>query len=107
MPMEILRGLDLTDAQRDQVRGIMQSHRAALTEVGQKLRDAHQALAQAVNADVVDEAAIRAAGAAVGAATADEALLRAKVRDEVFALLTPEQQAAAKERRGPARRRGQ
>lgn len=100
-----LRGLDLTDAQRDQVRAIMESHKAAFGEARTKLRDAHRAMHQAIVAQPVDEAAIRAKSAEVGAAMADDAILRAKVRAEVFALLTPEQQQKAAERNQAAQSR--
>src|SRR5262245_761389 len=48
-----LRGVQLTDEQREQVRSIMDSHKAELDEIGSKLRDAHRALAEAVDATTV------------------------------------------------------
>ena len=102
-----LRGIDLTDAQRDQVRTIMQSHREATEAARTKLRGAHRALAEATRAETIDEAAIRARSADVGTAMADEALLSAKIRGEVLAILTPEQQATLKERRTAAQERRQ
>ena len=94
-----LRGIDLTDAQRDQVKAIMESHKAAREQVGTNLREAHRALAEATGADTIDEAAIRAKSADVAAAMADEAILSAKVRNEVFGILTAEQQQKVKEQR--------
>lgn len=101
-----LRGVDLTDAQRDQVRAIHESHRSEFDAARTKLRDAHRAFAEATGAATIDEAAIRARSAEVAAAMADEAILRAKVRAEVFAILTPEQQQKANEVRSsmPQRR---
>jgi periplasmic protein CpxP/Spy len=101
-----LRGVDLTDAQRDQVRAIHESHRSEFDAARTKLRDAHRAFAEATGAATIDEAAIRARSAEVAAAMADEAILRAKVRAEVFAILTPEQQQKANEVRSsmPPRR---
>jgi periplasmic protein CpxP/Spy len=93
-----LRGIDLTDAQREQVRSIMESHKAEFDEAGKKLRDAHRAFAEAVHASPIDEATIRARSTAVAAAMADEAILRAKVRSEVQAILTPEQLEQLKQR---------
>lgn len=106
MPVELIRGLDLSDAQRDQVRTIAESHREAFTEVAGKMRDARERLTAAVDADTVDEAAIRAASANVAAVMADEAVLRAKVRAEIFNILTPEQQQQAKQRPARPRRAG-
>jgi protein CpxP len=93
-----LRGVQLTDAQREQVRSIVESHRAEFDNVGTALRQAHRAFAEATRAEGSDEATIRARAAAVGSAMADEAILRAKVRTEVHAVLTPEQQQQLKER---------
>jgi protein CpxP len=100
-----LRQLDLSDAQREQVRGIMNSHQAAFTEIGDRLRTAHQGLQEAVSADTVDEAAIRAKSTEVAAVQADAAVLRARVRQEVVSILTAEQQAKAKELRAAAETR--
>ena len=89
----------MTDNQREQVKSIMDSHKAEFDDAAGKLRDAHRAFAEAVGATPVDDAAVRARGAAIGTAMADEALLRAKVRTEVLAILTPEQQQQLSQRR--------
>lgn len=94
-----LRGIDLTDAQRDQLRTIMESHKQEFEAVRTKLREAHQGLATATNAQAVDEAAIRARSTALATALADEAILRAKVRVEVNGILTAEQLQQLQERR--------
>jgi protein CpxP len=100
-----LRGIELNDTQRDQVRTIMESHRAEFDAAGSKLRDAHRAFAEAVEAASIDESAIRSASANVAAAMADEAILRAKVRTEVQGILTPEQQEQLKQRRAEMEKR--
>ena len=102
-----LRGIELTDAQREQVRSIMQSHRGELDTVAKALRDAHRAFAEATRAATVDETAIRQQSTTVANAMADEAILRAKVRAEVHALLTPEQQQQLKEREAAMQKRAQ
>jgi periplasmic protein CpxP/Spy len=102
-----LRGVDLTDAQRDQVRAIRESHQSEFDAARTKLRDAHRAFGEATRAATIDEAAIRARSAEVAAAMADEAILRAKVRAEVFAILTPEQQQKANEVRSSMKQRRQ
>ena len=95
-----LRGIDLTDAQREQLRTIMESHKQEFEAVRTKLREAHQGLATATNAQTVDEAAIRARSTALATALADDAILRAKVRVEVNGILTAEQLQQLQERRG-------
>jgi protein CpxP len=101
-----LQSIELTDAQKEQVRSIMESHKAESDEVRTTLRDAHRAFAEAANASPLDEAAVRARSSAIAAAMADEAILRVKVRSEVHAILTPEQQEQLKQLRqsGPRRR---
>lgn len=95
-----LRAVGLTSEQRTQVQAIVQSHREAQAAIGERLRAANAALREAVTAETFDEGNIRAKAAEVAAAEADAAVLRAKVRAEVFALLTPEQIQKAKELRG-------
>ena len=94
-----LRGLDLTDAQRDQVKAIMESHRDEQRAIGDRMQAARKALHEAIAADSFDEAAIRAKAADIGAVEADAAVLQAKIKSEVVAILTPEQLKKAKELR--------
>jgi len=96
-PLAMLRQLDLTDAQRAQVRQIMDAHADELKAVGERLREARKAQDDLVTAQAFDESAIRAKATEVGAVMADAAVLHAKVHAEVFAILTPEQQAKAAE----------
>lgn len=93
------RALDLSDGQREQVRGIMEARRAEFAAIGERLRTARRGLDALVTAEVVDEAAIRAKSADIAAVEADAAVLRARVHQEVFSVLTAEQQAKARELR--------
>ena len=92
-----LRGLDLTEVQRAQVKSIMESHQTEFRAVADRLREAHQAMRALVDADVIDESAIRARSTDAATAQADAAILNAKVRAEVREILTPEQLQKAKE----------
>lgn len=94
-----LRGVALTDSQREQVRAILESHGAALAEARQTLRDARRAFADAAHAQPVDEALVRERSAALAAAMANEAILLANVRAEVHGILTAEQLQQLQERR--------
>ncbi|HUE85193.1 MAG TPA: Spy/CpxP family protein refolding chaperone [Vicinamibacterales bacterium] len=100
-----LRGIQLTEAQRDQVRSIMETHREEFAELRSQLGAAHRAFAEAAGAGELDEAAIRTQSAAVANAMADEAILRARVRAQVHALLTAEQQQQLKEREAAMQKR--
>ena len=92
-----LAQLGLTDAQRDQVREVVQRHRTEMQETGKKLREAHQAQRNAVETVPVNEGLIRSTAQALATAQTDMALLQARVRSEVWSLLTPEQQEKAKQ----------
>jgi periplasmic protein CpxP/Spy len=94
-----LRGLDLTDAQRDQVKAIMESHRDEQKAIGDRMQAARKALHEAIAADTFDEAAVRAKAAEIGAVEADAAVLQARIKGEIFAILTPEQAKKAKQLR--------
>jgi Spy/CpxP family protein refolding chaperone len=100
-----LRELNLTDGQREQLRGIVQAHQDELESIGDRLRAAHEGMEALITADAVDEAAIRAKSADIAAVQADAAVLRARVHQEAFSLLTAEQQATAKELRAAAEAR--
>jgi Spy/CpxP family protein refolding chaperone len=105
-PMLPLRGLDLTEAQQGQVKSIMDSHRDEVRAAGQKIGTAREAMRTLLEADQIDESAIRAKSVEVAAAEADAAIIQAKVRQEVFGILTAEQLQKAKEN-GPRKRRAQ
>src|SRR5262249_19952121 len=54
-----LRGIDLTDAQKEQVKTIMDSHKSEFDQIRTRMRDAQRAFGDATQADTIDEAAIR------------------------------------------------
>jgi len=104
-PMGLLpmlgRDLELTDAQKDQLKAIADSHKDDWKALADRGRAAHMALNAAVTADTIDEALIRQKSAEVAAVDADLAVARARARAEVFQILTAEQRAKAKERGAP------
>jgi protein CpxP len=93
-----LRGLDLTDTQKEQARDVLRAARPRIAPLADEARKAHRTLFQAVTAPAPDEGAIRAAADAVGRAAGALAVERAKVGTELRALLTPEQQQKLDER---------
>jgi protein CpxP len=92
-----LAALDLTDAQRQQVRDVMQRHREEMQEGGRRLRAAYDAQRNAIETVPVNEGLVRSTSQELAAAQTDMAILQARIHSEVFSLLTPEQQAKAKE----------
>ena len=98
----VARQLNLTQAQRDQ----MKTFRDQQWKDGQALRDrmrtARQKLRESMRADVPDEAAVKAAASAVAAAQADRILMAARAKAQLMKVLTPEQQQQLKDMRGRA-----
>jgi periplasmic protein CpxP/Spy len=106
-----LAQLELSDAQREQVRSVMQRHREDMQAVGKRLHEAHAAQRAAVESVPVNEALIRSTSQALATAQTDMALLQARVHNDVWSVLTPDQQAKAKElkaqREARAKERGE
>lgn len=112
-----LASLNLTQAQQDLIRDIRERQRTELQQVEAKLRDARLAQQRAVSAIPVNENAIRTATLALAEVETEIAIQQARVRSEIFAALTSEQQETVKkalaereqrlqERRGQAQRGG-
>lgn len=97
--------LDLSDAQKQQVRDITQRHRQTMEPVMQRLQQAMMAERAAVNAVPVNEAAVRAAAQDVAAAQADLVVDRARLHSDIFSILTVEQQTKAKQLEAQAQAR--
>jgi Spy/CpxP family protein refolding chaperone len=93
------RGLDLTDDQRAQLRKIREARQSEFKAAGDKLGAARQGMRALIQAETIDESAIRAKSTEVAAAEADVAILNAKVRAESLQILTAEQQAKLRELR--------
>ena len=89
--------LDLSDAQKQQVRDIMQRDREQMRSTMQRLDQAMQAQRAAINQVPVNEQAVRAAAAQVATVQADLAVAQARVHADIWNILTPEQQTKAKE----------
>ena len=105
------RELDLTDDQKTQVKAIVDSHQAEFKAVGEKMRTAREGMQALIEAETLDESAVRAKSVEVAAAEADAAILGAKVRTQTLQVLTSEQLAKLKELQAsrdamPRRQRG-
>jgi Spy/CpxP family protein refolding chaperone len=87
----MLGRLDLTSDQRDRVRQILDSHREEQAALGDRAMKAHQALQDVITA-TFDESAIRARAADVAAVDTDMAVAQGRIFNEVFQILTGEQQ---------------
>ena len=87
-----LRKLDLTEAQQQQARQLMQQHRQQTRTLMERLHKAHAAQFQATEALPVNEAAIRATTQELVEAETELAVQRARLQSDIRGLLTPEQQ---------------
>ena len=92
-----LQQLGLSADQQQQVKNTMASHRDEFKALRDRSRNAHQAQQAAIEQVPVNEDLIRSTSTAVAAADADLAVLRAKVHEQVFSLLTPDQQTKARQ----------
>ncbi|CRY23786.1 cell-envelope stress modulator CpxP [Yersinia enterocolitica] len=84
-------GLNLTEQQRQQMRDLMRQSRQDQPRVDLADREAMHKL---ITADKFDEAAVRAQAEKMSKDQIDRQVEMAKVRNQMFNLLTPEQKAA-------------
>jgi protein CpxP len=89
--------LQLTTQQKQQIKEIFARNRPQNEPLMKQMHTERQALRTLIQANAIDEAAIRAQSAKVAAVEADLAVQRAKVAREIRAILTPEQIAKEKE----------
>jgi Spy/CpxP family protein refolding chaperone len=89
--------LELTDDQTQRVHGLMEARQSAFEGLHEQMVAARGALADAIHAQALDEAAIRGAAAAVGAVEADLAVARAALLQEIRSILTAAQLAEMNE----------
>ena len=108
-PMPFLRELNLTDAQREQVRALTGQRRAQGDDPRHKVADLERQLQVAVFADAPDPQKIGDLKNAIAAAAAEALTARVELQSHIAEILTPEQRAQAREalatndaRRGPA-----
>lgn len=102
----MLGRLDLTSDQRDRVRQIVDSHRDEQRALGERAMKAHQALQEVVTS-TFDESAIRARAADVAIVDADMAVAQGRVFNEVYQILTSEQQQKLKQLQAEQKQRMQ
>lgn len=91
-----VRELNLSDAQQDQIRDIVQRHRDEMRTAQDHLRTARDAQRKAVETVPVDEGAIRAMTQQLADAETEAAILQARVHSEVWSILTADQQEQAR-----------
>lgn len=91
-----LQALNLSETEQDQIKQLMQQYRQQNQNVAEQLRTAMEAQRKAVETMPVDEGLIRSTTQALVEAQTEMAIQRARLQSEIFALLTPDQQAQAR-----------
>lgn len=101
-----LRGLDLSDQQRDRIFEIRHAAAPKMREQAKVLRDTRGEFARLALSSGYDEAKVKALADRNAQAISEMAQLRARSMNEIYQVLTPEQQAKVQERlaRGPGSR---
>ena len=104
-PQRLLRRLDLTEAQRDQVFKIFHDQAPAMREQMKLARAASQELRQASLSPSYDRARARQLADTQARALSEVALMRADNMNRVFAILTPDQRSKLQQLRERGQRR--
>lgn len=86
--------LDMTDAQRTQAKAIMDASRTATQPLMQQLAQGHQAMAAAVKANK-PQADLKTIADGQASLVSQVAVQKALAVEQIWALLTPDQQAKA------------
>ena len=92
----LARALDLTDAQKTQVKAILETEREKVAPLRQKLAETREKIRRAVEATPFDEAAVRSLASSQNETRTELMVSRARVKSQIFALLSPEQRERAK-----------
>jgi len=94
----MFKGLNLTSAQKEQVKGIMKGHHKEFIEGRIAVLQARQNLMMATTSSTFDQSAVQKTFGDVSRAQEKMAISRAKVFSEVMPILTPDQQAVVQGR---------
>ncbi len=87
--------LDLTDAQQTQAKEILAREKANFQPLIQQMADGHKQIRALEEATPFDEAAVRALATQHAQAMTELIVMKARVKSELFAILTPTQRTKA------------
>ena len=106
--LEMLMQLDLTDAQKARIREMLPAYRAEKEGLRDALHAKRQHMQTLMEADRLDEEALRETFREMAPLMEEMAVLRGRFRHDIKAVLTPEQVAAVQDRRlNREKRRGE
>ncbi len=100
-----VRELGLTEEQQIRVRGTLRAHADEIEAQIRSGAESRRALRAATRAEPFDEAEIRRLAERFGEVRADGAVLRARIRSEIWPILTAEQKQKARSLQTPSGRR--
>lgn len=103
----MLRALDLTDEQKNQIKQIRESSRNAVKPIREQMRANRQKLADLSANGNFDQAQVQAIAAQQGNLTAQLIVEKEKAKSQIFQILTPEQKAKAAEMKEKMKERRQ
>jgi protein CpxP len=87
--------LDLTETQHKQIQKIIEQERAEMDGNREKMRESREQMRALLENDTFDEAAVRSLAESEAKLKVDAFVTRAKVKNQIFQLLTSEQQDLA------------
>lgn len=90
------KALNLTDDQKTQMKTIMQKEHASMKPLMSQMRQTHEALRQ-YEQGTFDEAKVRALATQQAQAHVEMTVAQTRIHNEMFQVLTPEQQTKMKE----------
>jgi len=89
--------LGLTAAQQQQIKSILQAEKPKMQPLMQELKQERQQMNSLTESGNFDEAAVRAAATKQAQTETDLGVERARVKSQIFAVLTPDQRTKAQE----------
>jgi periplasmic protein CpxP/Spy len=93
----IARELNLTEAQKTQVKALFEAGRNTMEPIHQKMDDVHKQLELATENGQFDEAQVRTLASQQAQLMADMIVEHERMKSKIFSLLTPEQRTKATE----------
>jgi Spy/CpxP family protein refolding chaperone len=87
--------LDLTDAQQAQVKQIFDNEKPNITPLMQQLKQSHQQMRQLEESGTFDEAKVRSLASQQAQTLTDLIVEKARIKSQIFNVLTPDQKAKA------------
>lgn len=101
----LAQALDVTDAQRQEIKQILQEARPVTQPLVQRVVETRRALEDQVQIQPVNEAAIRSRAAELATAQADLAVQRSRIHEQLAGVLTEKQLTRAEALRSSFRER--